>query len=91
MAVLDSRLATASYRTVLLATLPPMRRTVERADVEEFLRRALAYGIREAKREDPHPAAAPSGAGNCKNNCSGNYKMITTGIDVAVVSPERVA
>ena len=42
MAVLDSRLATASYRTVLLATLPPMRRTVERADVEEFLRQALA-------------------------------------------------
>ena len=42
VAVLDSRLATASYRTVLLATLPPMRRTVERADVEEFLRQALA-------------------------------------------------
>jgi len=42
VAVLDSRLATASYRTVLLAALPPMRRTVERADVEEFLRRALA-------------------------------------------------
>ena len=42
VAVLDSRLATASYRNVLLAALPPMRRTVERADVEEFLRRALA-------------------------------------------------
>jgi ATP-dependent DNA helicase DinG len=41
VAVLDSRLATASYRGVLLATLPPMRRTVERSEVEEFLRRAL--------------------------------------------------
>ncbi|HVA09425.1 MAG TPA: ATP-dependent DNA helicase [Acidimicrobiales bacterium] len=42
VAVLDSRLATASYRGVLLATLPPMRRTVEFDHVEEFLRRALA-------------------------------------------------
>ena len=32
VAVLDPRLATASYRDVLLSTLPPMRRTVERAD-----------------------------------------------------------
>jgi ATP-dependent DNA helicase DinG len=42
VAVLDSRLATASYRGVLLASLPPMRRTVERSEVEEFLRKALA-------------------------------------------------
>jgi ATP-dependent DNA helicase DinG len=42
VAVLDPRLATASYRGVLLATLPPMRRTIERAEVEEFLRQALA-------------------------------------------------
>jgi len=41
VAVLDSRLATASYRGVLLSTLPPMRRTVDRAEVESFLRRAL--------------------------------------------------
>lgn len=41
VAVLDSRLATASYRGVLLATLPPMRRTVERSDVEAFLANAL--------------------------------------------------
>ncbi|MGP0032288.1 MAG: ATP-dependent DNA helicase [Acidimicrobiales bacterium] len=41
VAVLDSRLATASYRRVLLATLPPMRRTVERGEVEDFLRLAL--------------------------------------------------
>ena len=42
VAVLDSRLATASYRSVLLATLPPMRRTVEFSDVEQFLQKALA-------------------------------------------------
>jgi ATP-dependent DNA helicase DinG len=41
VAVLDPRLATASYRGVLLSTLPPMRRTVDRAEVETFLRRAL--------------------------------------------------
>ena len=41
VAVLDPRLATASYRGVLLATLPPMRRSVERDEVESFLRRAL--------------------------------------------------
>ena len=41
VAVLDPRLATASYRGVLLATLPPMRRTVDRGEVETFLRRAL--------------------------------------------------
>jgi ATP-dependent DNA helicase DinG len=41
VAVLDPRLATASYRGVLLATLPPMRRTVDRSEVETFLRRAL--------------------------------------------------
>jgi ATP-dependent DNA helicase DinG len=42
VAVLDPRLATASYRGVLLATLPPMRRSVERSEVEDFLRAALA-------------------------------------------------
>ncbi len=42
VAVLDPRLATASYRGVLLSTFPPMRRTVERTEVEEFLRQALA-------------------------------------------------
>jgi ATP-dependent DNA helicase DinG len=41
VAVLDPRLATASYRGVLLATLPPMRRSVDRDEVESFLRRAL--------------------------------------------------
>ncbi len=42
VAVLDPRLATASYRGVLLSTFPPMRRTVERTEVEAFLREALA-------------------------------------------------
>jgi ATP-dependent DNA helicase DinG len=37
VAVLDSRLATASYRGVLLARVPPMHRVVERRLVEEFL------------------------------------------------------
>ncbi len=41
VAVLDPRLATASYRGVLLATLPPMRRSVDRSEVDSFLRRAL--------------------------------------------------
>ena len=37
VAVLDNRLATASYRGVLLARVPPMHRVVERRLVEEFL------------------------------------------------------
>ena len=43
VAVLDSRLATASYRSSLLAALPPMRRTTDRAQVERFLADALAH------------------------------------------------
>jgi ATP-dependent DNA helicase DinG len=42
VAVLDPRLATAGYRRVLLEALPPMRRTVEREAVVEFLRRPAA-------------------------------------------------
>jgi ATP-dependent DNA helicase DinG len=38
VAVLDSRLATARYRGDLLARVPPMRRSVDRAEVEAFLR-----------------------------------------------------
>ncbi len=38
VAVLDSRLATASYRWDLVRALPPMRRTRQRADAEAFLR-----------------------------------------------------
>lgn len=38
VAVLDTRLATASYRSAMFKKLPPMRRTRNRADVERFLR-----------------------------------------------------
>jgi ATP-dependent DNA helicase DinG len=48
VAVLDPRLATASYRGVLLATLPPMRRSVDIHEVESFLRRALEDGGEES-------------------------------------------
>jgi ATP-dependent DNA helicase DinG len=37
VAVLDSRLATASYRWAIVNALPPMRRTRHRADAEAFL------------------------------------------------------
>lgn len=42
IAVLDPRLATAGYRRVLLAKLPPMRRTTEHRQVADFLGRVLA-------------------------------------------------
>jgi ATP-dependent DNA helicase DinG len=42
VAVLDPRLATAAYRGVLLAGLPPMRRTTELRQAEDFLRRILS-------------------------------------------------
>ena len=41
VAVLDPRLATASYRGVLLAALPPMRRTTDFLQVERFLHATL--------------------------------------------------
>jgi len=44
VAVLDPRLATAGYRGVLLATLPPMRRTVDRRQVEAFFQDILPPG-----------------------------------------------
>jgi Rad3-related DNA helicase len=37
VAVLDSRLATARYRGELLARVPPMQRTLDRGQVEDFL------------------------------------------------------
>ena len=40
--VLDTRLATATYRGTLLARLPPMRRTTNRDEVVSFLRDATA-------------------------------------------------
>ncbi|MDP8936536.1 MAG: ATP-dependent DNA helicase, partial [Actinomycetota bacterium] len=39
VAVLDPRLAEASYRPAILHALPPMRRTRDRADVSAFLQR----------------------------------------------------
>ena len=36
VAVLDPRLAEASYRPAILSALPPMRRTRDRADVAAF-------------------------------------------------------
>ena len=51
VAVLDPRLATSSYRGVLLATLPPMRRTVDRSEVE------VVQPFLRAKREGPRLAA----------------------------------
>ncbi len=44
VAVLDSRLATARYRGALLTRVPPMRRTVDRAEVVAFLRAVTAGG-----------------------------------------------
>lgn len=41
VAVLDPRLATATYRWDLVRALPPMRRTKHRADVEAFFTTAL--------------------------------------------------
>jgi ATP-dependent DNA helicase DinG len=42
VAVLDTRLATASYRSVMFKKLPPMRRTRDRAQVTAFLRELRA-------------------------------------------------
>jgi Rad3-related DNA helicase len=38
LAVLDRRLATAGYWKTLIAALPPMARTRDRAEIEQFLR-----------------------------------------------------
>ena len=37
VAVLDSRLAKATYRNVLLKTLPPMKRTISKDEVATFM------------------------------------------------------
>jgi len=41
VAVLDRRLATAGYRSVLLASMPPLRRVVDPAEARAFLERAV--------------------------------------------------
>jgi ATP-dependent DNA helicase DinG len=38
VAVLDTRLATSSYRATMFRSLPPMKRTRDRALVTDFLR-----------------------------------------------------
>ena len=38
VAVLDTRLATASYRSMMLKRLPPMKRTRTKSEVIDFLR-----------------------------------------------------
>ena len=42
VAVFDNRLATKSYRHQILKKMPPMKRTVDRFEVEDFLRRIVA-------------------------------------------------
>ncbi|HVE47882.1 MAG TPA: ATP-dependent DNA helicase [Acidimicrobiales bacterium] len=65
VAVLDPRLATATYRWDLVRALPPMRRTKNRADVESFLTAALStpqgVGV-VGRRRAPGAAASPSPA-----------------------------
>ncbi|HEX5365968.1 MAG TPA: ATP-dependent DNA helicase [Acidimicrobiales bacterium] len=65
VAVLDPRLATARYGPKIVATLPRMRRTRDRAEVEAFLRSLRAHEDPEGPREDRHPedgdAAGPRG------------------------------
>jgi ATP-dependent DNA helicase DinG len=57
--VLDTRLATATYRSALLARLPPMRRTTSRADAVAFLTEATGTpAVRVAARpgaDTTHP------------------------------------
>jgi len=57
VAVLDSRLATASYRWALVRALPPMRRSKDRSEVEGFLRSLRGGGQEQlssdAKGEQP--------------------------------------
>ena len=51
VAVLDSRLATARYRSVMFKKLPPMRRTRDHDEVRDFL-----VALRD-ERPDAHPRA----------------------------------
>jgi ATP-dependent DNA helicase DinG len=60
VAVLDSRLATGSYRWDLVRALPPMRRTKVRAEAEEFLR-AIHADARLLEQVQPAEAASRVG------------------------------
>jgi len=57
VAVLDPRLATAGYRGVLLSGLPPMRRTTDRRQVEDFFGRVFS------EPPDPERQGSPVGGG----------------------------
>jgi ATP-dependent DNA helicase DinG len=48
VAVLDSRLGKAGYRWDIIRALPPMRRTRDRGEVEQFLRDIAASAVPEA-------------------------------------------
>jgi ATP-dependent DNA helicase DinG len=56
VAILDPRLATARYGPKIVATLPKMRRTKDRAEVEQFLR-----GLRTPAIEPTRQASARAG------------------------------
>jgi ATP-dependent DNA helicase DinG len=56
--VLDRRLATKDYRTVLLRAMPPMRRTVSHDDACAFLRAAVGHGP-DRPSQDPEREGAP--------------------------------
>ena len=53
VAVLDRRLATAGYRTVLLGALPPLRRVVDPAEARAFLAEASG-GAESASGPEEH-------------------------------------
>ena len=64
VAVLDSRLATASYRRVLLDALPPLRRTIERDEAVAALEAAGSPPEDPPARPATPPAAAPAESPN---------------------------
>ena len=59
--MLDSRLATASYRWELVRALPPMRRTKSRREAEEFLAKLAADAVVAEALDDVH-ALLPVGS-----------------------------
>lgn len=74
VAVLDSRLATASYRWDLVRALPPMRRTKVRAEAEAFLR-----AIHEAARLADGAPVAGERRGTLANRGTGRGRSAGVG------------
>lgn len=60
VAVLDTRLGRASYRWPLIHALPPMRRTRNRSDVEEFLAPLRAEQVSTPAAPGPSAGSASS-------------------------------